>query len=136
MKSGQLVKGKINGIQRRFESPGLVNVLPITKISELADITEIGEYPQFFKQARAIIKTVVTPADNTDGRRGGVINHTVVYAYDSTVEYDGIKYIFDADSFISEVLAGKRRFKMPEVPNLPDSDSGLIELPPPIQWEV
>jgi len=136
MKSGQFVKGKIDGIQKTFRSPNLTNLLPTEKLQELEDYTEIGEYPQFYKQSRALIKTVVTPAENTDGRRRGVINHTVIYSYDKDVGHDDLKYIFDLDSFISEVLAGKRRFKMPAFPKLPDTDSGLIELPPPIEWEV
>jgi hypothetical protein len=136
MKSGQFVKGKIDGIQKLFRSPELTRILTPEKIQELEDTTDIGEHPQFSRQARALIKTVVTPADNSDGRRGGVINHTVIYAYDQAVEHDGLKYIFDTESFINEVLAGKRKFKMPNRPKLPDSDSGLIELPPPIEWEA
>ncbi len=136
MKSGQFVKGKIDGIQKNFRSPNISNLLPKEKLQEIEDYTEVGEYPQFFKQSRALIKTIVIPAENSDGRRGGVINHTVFYCYDQFVEFDGIKYIFDIETFISEVLAGKRRFKMPAMPMLPDSDSGLIDPPPPIEWEV
>jgi hypothetical protein len=136
MKSGQFVKGKIDGIQKLFRSPNLTKVLSPEKLQELEDYTDIGEHPQFSKQGRALIKTVIIPAENSDGRRGGVINHTVIYSYDATVEYDGLKYIFDVDSFINEVLAGKRKFKMPQMPKLPDTDTGLIDLPPPIEWEA
>lgn len=136
MKSGQFYRGKIDGVQKRFESPYLLNLLPSEKLGELADYTEIGEYPRFFKQERVLSKTVVEAAENTDGRRGGVTNHTVLYCYDAYVEHDDVKYIFDTDTFIAEILAGKRRFKMPEVPALPDSDAGIIDLPPPPEWEV
>jgi hypothetical protein len=136
MKAGQFIRGKIDGIQKTFESPDIDKLLPADKLCELADYTEIGEYPRFFKQEKALTKTVVVAAKNTDGRRGGVINHTVLYCYDPTVEHDGVKYIFDTDSFIAEILAGKRRFKMPISPTLPNADSGLIEAPTPIEWEV
>jgi hypothetical protein len=136
MKTGQIVCGKIDGIQKRFRSPNITKILPIEKIQEIEDLTDIGEYPQFSKQGRALIKTIITPAQNSDGRRGGVINHTVIYAYDAYVEHDGLKYVFDTDTFIAEILAGKRRFKMPSMPTLPDSDSGLIDPPPQLEWEV
>jgi hypothetical protein len=136
MKAGQLVKGKISGIQKQFISPDLYQLLPTDKFAELENLRDIGEYPQFYKQGRALIKTVITAAENSDGRRGGIINHTVIYCYDAYTEKDGVKYIFPIDDFISEVLAGKRRFKMPPIPTLPDSDSGLIDSPPPIEWEV
>jgi len=136
MKSGQFVTGKIDGIQKRFVSPNLDKILPTDKLCELLDNTDIGEYPRFFKQERTIVKTVITAAKNSDGRRGGIINHTVLYGYDAYVEHDGVKYIFDTDTFISEILSGKRQFKMPPMPQLTDSDAGLIDLPPPIEWEV
>jgi hypothetical protein len=137
MKAGQFVRGKIDGIQKNFESPGLEKLLPTDKLSELADNVEVGEYPRFFKQEKVIAKTVIAPAENSDGRRGGIVNHTVLYKYDSTVSHDGVKYLFDTETFIAEILAGKRRFKMPPVPKLPEGvDSGFIDLPPPIEWEV
>jgi hypothetical protein len=138
MKSGQFYRGKIGGIQKQFESPGIEKLLPIEKLRELADITEIGEHPQFFKQGRALIKTVIEKAENTDGRRGGITNHTVIYAYDPTVEHDGVKYVFDLETFIAEILAGKHRFKMPKTPALPEtnSDFGVIDAPPQIEWEA
>jgi hypothetical protein len=138
MKTGQFYRGKIDGIQKHYESPGIEKLLPIEKLQALADIAEIGEHPQFFKQERALIKTVVEKAKDTDGRKGGITNHTVIYAYDPTVEHDGIKYIFDLDTFIADILAGKHRFKMPKPPVLPktDTDFGVVDLPPPIEWET
>jgi hypothetical protein len=135
VKSGQFIRGKIGGVQKHFESPNLDKLLPADKLCELADYQDVGEYPRFFKQERVIAKTVVASASNSDGRRGGITNHTVLYSYDPYIEHDGVKYSFDVEYFISEILAGKRRFKMPPQPKLPDVD-GQIELPPPIEWEV
>jgi len=136
MLRGQFVRGKIDGIQKRFESPDLNSVLATAKLDELKDCTEIGEHPRFFRQEKVLAKTVVSEADNSDGRRGGVINHTVLYKFDQTVTQDTIKYVFPLDDFIQEILDGKRRFKMPPLPQLPESDSGIIDLPQPLEWEV
>jgi hypothetical protein len=138
MNRAQFYRGKIDGIQKSFESPNLSKILPPDKLSELADYTEIGEYPRFFRDEKVLSRTVIVPAENTDGRRGGIINHTVLYQWDQHVEKDTVKYIFPLESFISEILSGKRRFKMPDPPTLPDTDSdfALIDLPPPIEWEV
>jgi hypothetical protein len=136
MKSGQFIRGKIDGIQKHFETVDIDKILSSEKLCELADYNEIGEYPRFFKQEKVLSKSVVAPAENTDGRRGGIINHTVLYQFDQAITHETVKYTFDIDIFINEILAGKRRFKMPSTPQLPDTDSGLIELPPPIEWEV
>lgn len=134
MRSGQFYRGKIDGIQKHFESPNLAEILPSEKLSELASNTVIGEYPRFFKQEKVVAKTVVKEADNTDGRKGGTVNYTVMYRFDQTVKHDGLKYVFPLDDFITEILAGKRRFKMPPAPTLPDS--GFLSYPPPLEWEV
>ena len=135
MIAGQFIRGKIDGVQKHFESPNLNSVLPTEKLQDLASKTEIGEYPRFFKDEKVLTKTVVTPADNSDGRKGGIINHTVLYRFNQTVKQDTITYIFPLDDFISEILAGKRRFKMPSKPELPDTNTGIIADPPPIDWE-
>jgi len=138
MLTGQFIRGKIRGIQRSYESPNLDKLLPSGKLAELADYNELGEYPRFFKDERVLTKTVVTEAENTDGRRGGIINYTVLYKWDRHVERDTVKYEFPLEHFIGEILAGKRRFKMPPQPQLPESESdfALIDAPPPIEWEV
>jgi hypothetical protein len=137
MKSGQFYRGKIDGIQKHFESKGIAQLLPTEKLCILADCTEIGEYPRFFKNERVLAKTVVTAAQNTDGRSGGTVNHTVLYQMDATVNHDSAKYLFDVEEFIAEYLADKRRFKMPPAPVYPSGvDSGLIDPPPPIEWEA
>jgi hypothetical protein len=138
MKSGQFYRGKIDGIQKNFESPDLDKILPTEKLQLLADQSEIGTYPRFFKNERVICKTVVTEAENSDGRRGGTTNHTVLYGFDQHVIKDDIEYIFPLEDFITEILMGKRQFKMPPTPTLPETDAAfaLIDLPPPIKWEV
>lgn len=137
MKSGQFVRGKIDGIQKHFESTGTDRLLPAEKLNELKDYDIIGEPQQrFFQKERVLAKTIVTAAENSDGRRGGVVNHTVLYQFDKSVTHETIKYTFDTDTFISDLLQGKRKFKMPPMPQLPDSDAGAIDAPPPIAWEV
>ena len=136
MKAAQFVKGKIDGIQKDFITANLYKVLPKDKIGALTNYTEIGEYSQFFKTEKVLTRTVVTEAENTDGRHGGVVNHTVLYQWNSTLTYEDAPYIFDLETFINEILAGKRRFKMPPQPTLPNTDFAIIEEPPAIEWEV
>ncbi len=136
MKSGQFYRGKIDGIQKHFESPDLDKILPSEKLCELADYSEIGNYPRYFRQERVLAKTVISPAENTDGRPGGIINHTVIYQIDRDTTHETFPYVFDEETFIEELRAGKRRFKMPPAPNLPETDSNLIEPPSPLEWEV
>jgi hypothetical protein len=135
MQSGQFYRGKIDGIQKHYESPNLSEILPYDKLQELADNTVLGEYPRFFKNEKVLAKTVVSPAENSDGRKGGVTNHTVLYRFDQTVTHDGLQYVFPLEDFIAEILAGKRRFKMPPAPDLP-FEQGFISFPPPLEWEV
>jgi hypothetical protein len=136
VKSGQFVKGKIDGIQKSFKSPGIRELLPKDKMAELEDITEVGEYPRFFKAEKVMAKAVVTPAENTDGRPNGTVNFTVLYKWPSTIQHETAPYIFDLDTFISEILAGKRQLKMPPFPKLPEgTDYGAIDPPPPLEWE-
>jgi hypothetical protein len=136
MKSGQFYRGKIDGIQKHFESPDLDKILPTEKLCDLADYFEIGEYSRFFKKELVLAKIIVAPAENSDGRQGGVTNHTVLYQFDRATIYETAPYTFDVDKFIQEIQAGKRRFKMPDVPKLPGTDSEIIDSPPAIEWEV
>ena len=136
VKSGQFYRGKIDSIQKHFESQNLSSILPTDKLQDLASKTEIGEYPRFFKEEKVLTKTVVSPADNSDGRKGGIINHTVLYRFNQTVKQDTITYIFPLEDFINEIVAGKRRFKMPPKPELPESNAGIIDDPPEIEWEA
>jgi hypothetical protein len=136
MIAGQFVKGKIDGIQKYFKTANLRDILPKSKLDELEDYTEVGEYPRFFKAEKVLTRTKITEAVNSDGRRGGIVNQTVLYKFDQTVTKDTVNYIFPLDDFIAEILAGKRGFKIPPMPTLPDTDAGLIDAPPPIAWEV
>ncbi len=136
MRSGQFYRGKIDGIQKHFETPDIDKLLPQEKLCDLADYFEIGTYPRFFKQERVLAKTVVAPAENSDGRKGGITNHTVLYQFDQYTTHESAQYVFDVGTFILEIQAGKRRFKMPPIPELLDADSGMIDPPPPIEWEV
>lgn len=136
MKSGQFVKGKIDGIQKYFKTENLRDILPKNRLEELEAYTEVGEYPRFFKTEKVLTRTKITDAENSDGRRGGIVNHTVLYKFDQTVTKDTVNYVFPLDDFITEILAGKRAFKLQPLPKLPDTDAGLIELPPEIEWEV
>ena len=136
MKSAQFVKGKIDGIQKTLKSPNLKELLPKDKLAELEDNREIGEYPRFFRNEKVIAKSIITPADNTDGRRDGVVNFTVLYKWDSSITHETAPYIFDLDTFISEILAGKRQFKMPPFPQLPNTDYGVLDQPSPLEWEA
>ena len=136
MKSGQFVRGKIDGIQKHFESIGIGQLLPIDKLSLLMDYVEIGEFSHFFKHELVVAKIIVVPAENTDGRSGGIVNHTVLYQFDKIIQHDEAQYIFNLEAFIVEIQDGKRNFKMPSTPELPkDADTGLIPLPPPVEWE-
>ena len=137
MKSGQFYLGKIDGIQKRFESPSLDKLLPTSKLQELADLAIIGEHAQFNRESRALIYTVIKPAENTDGRKGGITNHTVIYTWDKKYTYEDAAYVFDVDKFVTEFLEGKRRFKMPPTPQYPpDKDFAIIDAPPAITWEA
>ncbi len=137
MKSGQFFRGKIDGIQKNFESPNIGKILPPGKLTELADLDDIGTYPQFNRQTLTLILSVIEPAENTDGRRGGITNHTVFYSWDRTVTHEDATYLFDVEKFVSEIITGKRKFKMPPKPTYPpDVDFAIIEPPPPIEWEV
>jgi hypothetical protein len=138
MRSGQFYRGKIDGVQKNFESPNLDKLLPADKLGELADYYEEGVYSRFFKKERVITRTVISPAENSDGRRGGVTNHTVLYQFDRTTTHDGLQYIFDTDEFIFELQMGNHKLKMPQPPTLPttESDFALIDAPPPLEWEV
>lgn len=140
MKSGQFYRGKIDGIQKHFESQGIGELLPPEKLQDLADTYEIGEYPHFFKTEFVLSRTVIASAEDSDGRGGGITNHTILHQFDRYSTHENEQYVFDVDAFILEIQAGKRRLKMPPVPKLPnlpeDLVFGIIDLPPPLEWEV
>jgi hypothetical protein len=137
LKSGQFLRGKIDGIQKNFESANLDKILPSDKLIDLADYAIIGEHQRFFKKENVLTKTVITPAENSDGRKGGVVNHTVLYKWDQKLIKDSAAYVFDTETFIAEIREGKRSFKMPPTPTYPeDTDFAIIDSPPEILWEA
>lgn len=135
MKSGQFYRGKMDGIQKHYESPDLEDILPTDKLCILADYNQVGEHFHFFKEDRVLTRTQVTEAENTDGRLGGIINHTVLYKFDRSLTHESAKYIFDTETFIQEIRQGQRKFKMPDPPTLPEDESIIIDAPQPIIWE-
>ncbi len=135
MKSGQFYRGKMDGIQKHYESLDLDDILPSSKLCVLADYTQVGEYNHFFRIEHVLTKTVVSEAENMDGRLGGIINHTVLYKFDHSFTHETAKYTFNEDFFIMEIRDGKRKFKMPPPPILPE-EGILIDYPPAIEWET
>jgi len=117
MKSGQFVKGMINGVEDMFESPDLLQILPNEKLVELY-IERVGIYSRVFVSERVIARTVVAKADPDDLGRDGIINHTVLYKFDQYTIHDGARYVFDQDFFVMDVKAGKYQFTMPPTPVL------------------
>ena len=132
MRSGQFYRGKIDGVQKHYESPNLEQLLPTEKLCDLADYFEEGDYSRFFTKERVIARIVVSPAENSDGRQGGTINHTVLYKFDHSIMHESVQYCFDTEQFIREIQQGKRKLKMPQPPELKDS----LDYPPPLEWEV
>ena len=48
MKSGQVYKGLISGVEEQYESPDILLILPLAKLSPLIDRDIIGTYRQAF----------------------------------------------------------------------------------------
>ena len=130
MKSGQFYKGMINGTEDTYESPDLLIILPSEKLSILWDRDILGSYRHVFLTERVVAQTVITPADPDDLGRDGIVNHTVMYKFDATVQHDGIAYIFDYEQFAKDARAGKYNFPMPPPPELKHP----LDYPP--AWEV
>lgn len=129
MKCGQIVKGKIDGIQKRFQSAELPQISE-ERLSLLTDQIGIGAFSRFFKDERVIARMITKEADNSDGRQGGLIRHIALYQYDRITEFEGEQYVFDADQFINKL---PRVFKMPPFPE--ELKNPLPPLPP-LEWEA
>ena len=133
MKSGQIIKGKIDGVQKRFQSLDLPQITE-TRLSELTDNSQLGTFYRFWIAERIFGGMRVTEAINSDGRPGGVVKHIILYQYDRTTTLDGEQYLFDSEEFIAKL---PRRFKFPPMPELPeDKDSRIISPPSPLEWEA
>ena len=129
MKSGQIIKGKIDGVQRRFQSLDLPQITE-TRLAELTDNSELGTFYHFFKTERIHAGMKVTEAINSDGRPGGVVKHIILHQYDRTATIDGEQYLFDFEEFILKL---PRTFKMPP---FPETLVNPLPPPPPLEWEV
>lgn len=129
MKSGQIVKGKIDGVQKRFQSADLPQITEI-RLSQLTDNSEIGTFYHFFKDERIMAGMTVTEAENLDGRRGGTVKHIVLYQHDRTITHENEQYLFDTEQYISKL---PRAFKMPVFPEVLENP---LPLPAPLEWEV
>ena len=130
MKSGQVVKGMINGDAVQYETPDISLVLPIDKLGLLIDRETIGFQRRIFKSERVIGQSVVTEAEPDEHGRKYIVNHTVIYKFEYNAERDGAPYKFDPDAFVEQALEGKFKFKMPPMPELKHP----LDLPP--AWEV
>lgn len=130
MRSGQFYKGMINGVEESYESPDLLLLLPNEKLSVLWDRETVGTYRHIFLTERVVAQTVITKAEPDELGRDGIINHTVLYKFDATIQHDGITYIFDYEQFAKDARAGKHNFPMPPTPELKQP------LDPPPEKEV
>jgi hypothetical protein len=129
MRSGQIIKGKIDGVQQRFQSSSLPQITE-TRLSELTDNSQIGIFYRFFKAERIIAGMKVTEAENSDGRPGGVIKQIILYQYDRTTTLDGEQYLFDFEEYIAKL---PRTFK---IPSFPETLENPLPPPSPLEWEV
>jgi hypothetical protein len=118
MKSAQFIKGMIDGIEASYESPDLLQILPSEKLSILWDQERIGTHNRVFTEDRIVAKTVVTQSEPDEHGRLGIINHTVIYRFDASIEHDGVQYVFPTEQFTKDARAGKYNFKMPAKPEL------------------
>jgi hypothetical protein len=129
MRSGQIVKGKIGGVQRRFQSFDLPQITE-ARLSELTDNSQIGTFYRFFKDERIIAGMTVTEAENSDGRHGGTVKHIVLYQHDRIFTHENEQYLFDVEQYISKL---PRVFKMPPFPEVLENP---LPLPLPLEWKV
>lgn len=128
MKSGQIVKGKIDGVQKHYQSSDLPQITN-ERLAQLSDISEIGVFYHLFKTERLVAGMTVKEADNSDGRQGGTIKHIVLYQYERVKQFDDEQYIFDTAEFIAK---WPRTFKMPL---FPETLENPLPLPAPLIWE-
>lgn len=129
MRSGQIIKGKIGGVQRRFQSLDLPQITE-TRLSELTDNSQIGTFYHFFRAERIQAGMRVTEAENSDGRPGGTVKQIILYQYDRTATIDGEQYLFDLEEFVAKL---PRAFKIPSFPEVLENP---LPLPPPLEWET
>lgn len=129
MQSAQFYKGMINGVETSYETPDLLQFIPRSKLNELWDRERIGTYHRVFWAERIVAKTVVTKSEPDNLGRVGIINHTVMYKFDPYAEKDGLRYLFDLETFQREANTGKFNFKMPPPPELKQP----LDVPPDME---
>lgn len=136
MKSGQFVKGMINGIEvDPYETPNLAQLLSNLSPTEKAscwDKERIGTYLWINAETRSIIKTEITKAVPDELGRDGIVNHTVIYQFNSSIEHDGLNYQFPKEQFRQNANQGKYNFVMPPIPEL----TRPLELPPALEVQI
>jgi hypothetical protein len=132
MQSAQFIKGMIDGIEVCYESLDVLQVLPANKLSELWDLEKIGTYSRVYLSERVVAKTSISKAAPDNLGRDGIINHTVLYRFDSTIEHDGLNYVFPEDQFAKDARAGKFNFKMPPFPELKHP----LDYPPKMEVQI
>lgn len=118
MRSGQFYKGMINDVEATYESPDLLQLLPSDKLNILWDREKLGLHRRVFLSDRVITLTLIAPAVPDEHGRDGIINHTIIYKFDSYTTHDGAKYIFDREQFEQDIRLGKYDLKMPPAPEL------------------
>jgi hypothetical protein len=134
LKSAQVVSGIINGVADQYESPNLLQILPIDKLNELTSIERISSEPY----SRVFLSELVTacvhvfPSEPDSLKRNGIVNHTVIHRFDNVIERDGYFYTFPREQFERDARAGRLRFKMPSMPTLKKP----LDAPTPPEWEV
>jgi hypothetical protein len=135
MQSAQVVSGIINGVADDFYSANALRLLPIEKIDQLTSRINIQTKPYYrvFLNELVTAAVMVYPADPDRLKRDGIVNHTVIHKFDSTIEHDGYLYQFPKDQFEKDARIGKLQFKMPP---LPTEIKKPLDNPPPPEWEV
>ena len=131
MQSAQFYKGMINGVEISYETPDLLQFISRNKLNELWDREKLGEYHRVYWSERIVAKTVIKKSEPDEMGRVGIVNHTVFYKFDPYVEKDGLKYLFDTDTFQRRANQGEFNFKMPPAPELKQP----LEAPPPMEVE-
>lgn len=133
MKSGQFVKGMIGGIEvDPYETSNLSQVKSNLSSSEWNacwDKERIGTYLWVNAETRSIIKTVISKAVPDELGRDGIVNHTVIYQFDSIAQVDGLNYQFPKEQFRQNANMGKYNFPMPPTPEL----KRPLEYPPALE---
>jgi hypothetical protein len=129
-----VVDGIINGTAEHYESPNLLQIIPIDKLDELLSLSRVRAepYSRVFLSELITAEVRVTAAELDNLKRSGIVNHTVIHRFDNVIERDGYFYAFPREQFERDARAGRLKFKMPPMPELKKP----LDVPPPPEWEV